>query len=134
MASWNDSGRKKLAVSSPDVLSLEAQLGAVQKHSQVIAVAPKRPADLILVAFLEKEPIEDLALLGRQSLENGPHVGSFLLARHRRLGFGAFSGTSSAHLVIQRGDARMRSIQLEQHVVADRVHETAKAARRLDPT
>src|SRR4029453_12484606 len=92
MASWNDSGRKKLAVSSPDVLSLEAQLGAVQKHSQVIAIDTKRPADLILVAFLEKEPIEDLALLGRQSLENGPHVGSFLVACHRRLGVGAFIG------------------------------------------
>jgi hypothetical protein len=107
-------------------------LGPVQEDPQVVAIDAERPADLVFVSFLEKQPLQQLFLLWWQRCEDLSHNGALLVDDNRFLRAGVRIPNLSAGIVAQWVHPRMRPIQLEQGVVADRIHEAAEAARRLD--
>src|SRR5688572_6060236 len=104
----------------------------MQQHSQVIPVDAEAPADLVLLAFLEKQPVQELALLLRQSSHDGPDMGTVLVQAGGGLGVDARVRQCGPGLLLERRGLRVGAIHLEQDVVADAVDERAEAAGGLN--
>src|SRR5262245_43368437 len=90
------------SVSSGDVLGLEAQLGSMEEDSEVVAIDPQRPADLVLVALLEEQPLQELPLLGREGREDFPHRLTLFLGDDRFLRADARIPDLTAGIVAKR--------------------------------
>jgi hypothetical protein len=99
----------------------------MHEDSQVVAIDAERLANLILVSLLEKQPLQQLFLFLRQRREDFADDGAFLVDGNRFLSAGVGVANLRTGVLAQRIDPRIGPIQLEQDVVADRIHEAAEA-------
>ena len=90
----------------------------------------KIAAHLILVATLEEQPGQQLALLRGQGHERRTHAFPVLAGGNRRVG-ARLTLVGGIEVFLQRHGLRPRPIHLEDHVVADRVDERAERFGRL---
>src|SRR5690606_3038226 len=58
----------------------EPVAGAVQQHAQVLTVDAHAAADLVLVALLEEDQAQQVAILRRQRGDDAPHKGKLTFA------------------------------------------------------
>jgi hypothetical protein len=121
-------GRLVLLVHRP-----EPRLGAMEQHPQMPAIAPETLADGVLRAVVEKQPAEQRAIFRRQPLEGLANLETMGRVDERRLGI-----RGSRRRVVLVVDQFMpslplRSIGLEQDVVAHGVYERSETARHGEP-
>src|SRR5690606_16144064 len=102
-------------------------LGPVEQHPQVLPVDAHGAADVVLVAFLEEQRVQQLAILGWQ-LGNGV-PDPFVLVGIEQGRLDARAGRLERGVVFRDVLAPFRfgAIGLEQHVVARGVDERAEA-------
>ena len=101
----------------------------MNQHPQVVAVDIHHPADLVLVAFFEEEPAEQLLVPRRQFGERFADLVA-VLGRQQDV-VHARPNLRRVVLVVQRGRSRPRAVLFEEDVVADAVDERAQAFGRV---
>jgi hypothetical protein len=111
----------------------EPRLGAMEQHPQMPAIATETLTNGVLRALVEKQPAQQRAILRRQPLERLADLETIGRVDERRLGI-----RGSRRRVVLFVDQLMprlplRSIGLEQDVVADGVDERAETARDREP-
>src|SRR5690606_21190167 len=106
-------------------------LGPVEQYPKVLPVHAHGAADVVLVAFLEKQCVQKLAILGWQPGNGVPDP--FVLVGVEQGRLDTRAGRLEGGVVFRDVLAPFRfgAIGLEQHVVARGVHERAEAAGRL---
>src|SRR5579862_5756359 len=115
---------------------LKRLFGAMQQHSQVIAVNPEFPAYFILVQLFEENGAQDSPVALRHLIEDFANLLLHLTGSDGAQHVDHRIGEVGLRIIVNRGSERVCAIVLQQDVIADRVDEgsqtfrLAEAARR----
>src|SRR4029077_4588871 len=113
---------------------LEGLLGSVKQDPEVVTVHPKFAADLIFIPFLQVDRADQAAVALGQSLENLRDFCLHLFGRNRAQHVDDGIRKILLWLAFERTVARGSAIVLEQHVVADRIHECSQPSGWRTPS
>src|SRR6202041_721236 len=107
---------------SPALLieNAEVVLGAMQQHPQVVAIHAKFPTDLVFLLFFQEDSAQQASFLFGKLLQNLPHQKPIQI-QHLVHGF--------RRIFIQLRAVIRRSVELLQHIVANRVNERPESLR-----
>src|ERR1700682_2289894 len=103
----------------------ETRLGAVQKYTEVITVDVELAAHLVLVPAFEEEPPKNVLFLWCQFRQRGAHAAALLFGHYHPIRT-RLPLVRLVVLVRERRCSRSRPVELEQHVVTNRVDECPK--------
>src|SRR5438034_11766388 len=107
--------------------SAKPLLGAMQQHAKIRAVYAQAAAHLVLVALVHEQPMEQIPIFRRQIAEHFADPRADLFAHEHRLGVREVLRNILVLGRCERRQLRLTAVDLEQDVVADRVHERAEA-------
>jgi hypothetical protein len=103
----------------------------VQQHAQILAPDAELAAHRVFVPLVQKDCLKDLAVPLRKLSKQGSHVSEALFGNEFR--FHSRARTPKVcSLVIQLGGAALLAEVLEDDVIADRVHISAKPLRLVE--
>jgi len=106
----------------------EFVFGAVEQHSQVIAVHAKHTTDLIFALFVQEDGAKQLLVFFWQLSKHAANVLVGLPGDQQTFQIQHLIGPSQVK-VLQRLAARARAVEFHQDIVADGVDEGAKTLR-----
>jgi hypothetical protein len=129
----NDSGPASANVSNPPggktcsnplyIFGLEVLLGSKQQYAEILPVDAEFPADLVAVALVKENRLQQVAIPGRHIHQDLPHLGPKLLSRNVPQGVDSRGRRFRLALVVERFAAGRRPVMLKKDVVAYRVHK-----------
>src|SRR4051812_26040040 len=90
-------------VSSADIFDPEALLGSMEQHTQIVTVDAQPATNLVLVALLEVQPMQQLLFLVRKSCQDLPHMGALFGGHHMRFRVDCGVGDLGRRVVVERG-------------------------------
>ena len=100
----------------------------MQQDPQIFAAHAEAAGNLGAIGLLEEHHAQDLAILGRERIQNAPHHALALFGDQRSIQIDAFIDRLG-RVLGNRRVARVLADGLEQDVVADRADEGSKGRR-----
>ena len=99
----------------------------VEKHPEIVPVYSELSAYLVLVALLKKNCLQQAAVPLIEAIQNMPDKLASVIRDDRTQGVGSGLDEALRSLIFQCLNAVGTTVLLHQNVVADRVHQGAKA-------
>jgi hypothetical protein len=116
-----------LSADAADVLRLELLLGAVQQNAEIVAIDSELAADLVAVAFVQKNSVEQGAVARGQVEQNLADLVLDLAGRNDIQGACASRLWFWAAFLVQRIVSAGSAVVLQKYMIANGVDKGAKA-------